>query len=130
MQERESALAVNFVTAEEKLDLGHFRDLQHAVDVADAGVFMGHPFIEADAVVVAAFNHERPRRDQPRHLGIIIGIAQVKFIHLVLAGEHVAALPEQRDVLPDPLIEVAGADDGAVTAQQRPDAHGHLAAVR
>jgi hypothetical protein len=116
VQKGEGALAVNLVAPQEEFDFGLLRNLEHAVDIANAGVFMRHPFIQADAIVVAAFDHERPGRDQPRHLCIIIGVGQVEFVHVVLAGEHVAVLPEQRDVFPNPFVEVAGADDRTVTA--------------
>lgn len=129
VQEGKRALAVNFVLALEELDFSPARNLQVRIQDADAGVFVGDPFIQAYPIVVAALHHERPGRDQPCHLCIIIGVGQVELVHIVFVAEHVAAAPEQGDVLPDPLVEIARANDGAVPAQQRPDAHGHLAAV-
>ena len=60
------------------------------VEPADLGVLVGHPLVDADAVVVAALDHERPRGDQGGHLGVVERVAQVELEHLVLAGEHVA----------------------------------------
>src|SRR2546423_4879267 len=56
--------------------------------------------------------------------------SEVELVHLVFAGEHVAASPFEVDVLPDPFIEIARADRQAVAREDRRDAHRHLAAVR
>ena len=99
LQELERADAVDLVRPVEVLDLRPLRQLQPAVEPAHLGVFVGHHLVDAHAVVVAALHHERPRRDQGRHLRVVERVAQVELGHLVFAREHVAALEIDRGVL-------------------------------
>ena len=78
---------------------------------------------------MAALDHERTRRDQRRHLGVVEREPESKLRHFVLAGEHVTGRKINRHVLSDPVIEVAGADRQGVTLQHRRHAHGCLPAV-
>ena len=63
------------------------------------------------------------------NLGVIEGFAEPELEHLVFTGEDVAALPLERGVLDDPLVEVGRADRQAIIADQRRHAHRRFAAV-
>src|SRR5947209_1783832 len=113
-KEREGPLAGNLVAAVEELVLGGFADAGAAVKTSRLGELERDVLIEPDTVVVAALDHEGSRGNERGHLRVVEGVAQVELVHLVLVREHVAAAPVERDVLPDPFVEVAGADDRAI----------------
>ena len=46
--------------------------------------------INPDAIIVAALDHEWPRGDKCRHLGIVERGPEIEFRHFVLTAEHVA----------------------------------------
>ena len=102
---------VNFVTAGKEFDGGPVGQFQAVlVEVEDFGVFVGDHFIKADTIVVAAFDHEGPRGDEIGHFGIVEGVAEVEFVHVVFHGPHVATIEVEGDTFADPFVEVAGAD--------------------
>ena len=72
------------------------------VEEPDLGELVRHVLVGADAVEVTPFDHERPRRDQGGHLGVVERAAQVELEDLVLAGPDVAVRARGRGVLPRP----------------------------
>ncbi len=115
---------MDHVRAVEVLDGGAFADEEFVVEAADLGELVVHPFVSADAVVVASFDHERPRRDESGHLRVVEGPAHVPlpnfvFVCVDVAHRHIAA-----DALAHPLIEVAAANAQAVVFEHRGRAHG------
>lgn len=130
MEELEGALAVDGVGAGEPFDLASIADSEPSlVQVADFGEFVCHGFVGSDAVEVAAFDHERARGDQCRHLGIIESVAQVELEDFVFPGPDIAVRALRRGVLPYPLIKVRRANRQAVIAHQGRYPHRCLAAV-
>src|SRR5690348_1778454 len=77
LEERERPFRMDLVPAGEELDRRPLGDAQLAVEAADLGVLVGHHLVGADAVVVAALDHERPRRDQAGHLGVVERVAEI-----------------------------------------------------
>ena len=88
-----------------------------------------HPFIRCHPIVMPALHHERPRRDQHRHLRVVIRVPQIELRHLIFPREHVAIPPLHRDILRDPLVEIRRADRQRVPVQQRRQPHRRLAPV-
>src|SRR5439155_12366759 len=89
-QESERPLAVNHVATGEKLNLRPLGQAQLGVESADLRILVSHPLIDADSVIMATLHHEWPGSDQGCHLRVTKGIAQIEFVHLVFAREHVA----------------------------------------
>ena len=121
---------VDFVAAGEELDGGAVGDFQAVlVEVEDFGIFGGDHVIGADAVVVAAFDHEGSGGDEVGQFGVVEGVAKVEFVHIVFDGPDVAAVEVEGDTFADPLVEVGGADGEGVAFFEGGDAHGGFAAV-
>ena len=72
--------------------------------------FQGATIASRHAVSMTPLDHERPRRYQGCHLGIVVGVAQVEFEDLVLASPHVAVVAPRGRVLPHPFIEIGRAN--------------------
>ena len=90
VEELEGANAIDRMRSVEEFDLGAVAEAEFVVEAADAGEFMGDPFVGRDAVVVSALDHERARRDERGHLGVVVGVREVPLEDLVFAGEEVA----------------------------------------
>jgi hypothetical protein len=99
------------------------------VEPADFGVFVGDPGIAADAVVVAALDHEGAGEDEVGHFGVVEGVAEVPVGHFPLDGAHEAEGLVGGGDFAGPLVEIAGADGDGVVLQQGRHAHGRFAAV-
>ena len=67
----------------EVLDRRPLRDAQLRVAAPHLGVLPGNPVVEADAVVVAALDHEWARCDAHGHLRIIERRAELPLLHLL-----------------------------------------------
>src|SRR5207237_16187 len=62
LQKLERPRTVDGVRAVEKLDRRAVPDAERVVQPADLRVFVSDPFVRRDAILVAAFDHERTRR--------------------------------------------------------------------
>ena len=71
MQELVGGWAVDGVWAIEEFDFGFVAEAQLVVVAADLGVFERDPLVDADAVVVAAFDLEGSGRHQVRQYGVV-----------------------------------------------------------
>src|SRR5258708_6611086 len=91
VQEFEGADAVDGVWAVEPLDRRAVADAELVIAALHLRVFVADPFVEADAIIVAALDHERPRRDEHGHFRVIGRVREIPFRHLVLPGDHVGA---------------------------------------
>jgi hypothetical protein len=129
-QEGERADRVDGMRAVEELDFGAIRNAQARVEAADLGVLVGHPFVGRHAVLMAALHHEGARRHEARKVRIIHHVGEVEFQHVVFLRQHVAVARGRARRLPDPLVEIGGADGECVAIEQRGHAHRRLAAVR
>ena len=130
VEELERPLSIDRVGTDKPFDRAPVRDFQLCrISVAHLGELVRHHLVRCHAVKMSAFDHERSRRNQGRHLGIVERTAQIKFENLVLTGPHIAVVRARGRVLPHPLIEVGGANRQAVVLDQRRNAHGALAAV-
>ena len=105
-QEGKGAFAVDRVWAVEVFDFGFVLEALQGVVTIGFSVFVGDPFVGGDAVVVAAFDHEGARANEPAHFGVVEGVAEVEFEHFVFAGEEVAVSVSGGGVFPDPFVEV------------------------
>ena len=56
-------------------------------------------------------------------------MAEVELDHLIFAGIKITVRRIDRDVLPDPLVEIGGADRKAIAVQQGRHTHRRLAAI-
>src|SRR5438309_11180468 len=90
VQEFEGPHAMDGVRAVENLHRRASSQPELVVAAPGLGKLVGDPLVRGDAVIVAALDHEWPRADQPAHLRVVERVAQVKLVHVVLAGEHVA----------------------------------------
>ena len=107
VKEIERPSSVDGVRSIKPLDLATPLQLQFSlVQVTHFCKFPANRFIGCDSVVMAALDHERPWRDEPGHLRVVEGAAQVPLKNLVLAGVHVAVRVARRGVLVHPLVEV------------------------
>jgi hypothetical protein len=129
VQEAEGPLAVDRVGSVEKLDFRPLADAKFVVMTTNLCVFPRHPFVECDAISMAAFDHERPWRHEIRQLRVVGDVPHVPLEDFVLLGEDVRRALIARGVLFDPVVEIAGADRKTVLRHHRRDAHGRLAAV-
>lgn len=121
---------MDFMAAGEELDGGPVRDFQAVlVEVEDFGIFVSDHFIGADAVVVAAFDHEGAGSDEVGQFGVVEGVGEVEFVHIVFDGPQVAAVEVEGDTFADPFVEVGGADGEGVAFFDGGEAHGGFAAV-
>jgi cyclic-di-GMP-binding biofilm dispersal mediator protein len=59
MEEVEGSLGVDCVTAVEILNFGFVRQSELGIEPANFGVFMGHPAVAANAIVMSALDHEK-----------------------------------------------------------------------
>src|SRR5437660_1087559 len=82
--------AVDRVGAVEEFDGRAIADAERVVEPAHFGEFISDPFVRRDAVVVAAFNHERPRRDERGHFRVVERVAQIEFHHFIFSGVEIA----------------------------------------
>src|SRR5689334_13878219 len=114
VEEVERADAVDLVRSVEHFQLGRIADLELVIQPLDLGELVVDALVGGDAVAVAALDHEGPRRDQPGHLGVVERVGEIPLEDLVLAGGYVAVGAVDRRILPDPLVEVGGADREAV----------------
>ena len=62
MQERERALPVDHVPADEEFNLRAITDAHLRVKASNLGILERHIFIEADTIGMPTFDHEGPRR--------------------------------------------------------------------
>ena len=67
---------------------------------------------------MAALDHEGTRTDQPAHLSVVEGIAQIEFLHLVLGRQTVAIWLSERRHLACPVTVVGRAAQQAVALEQ------------
>ena len=129
-EEVERADAVDGVGAREEFELTAVADAELGfVEEADLGEFMGDGFVGADAVEVAALDHEGAGGDQSGHLGVVEGGAEVPLEDFVFGGPDVTIRAARGCVFLDPFVEVGGADGEGVIRDERGDAHGGFAAV-
>src|ERR1043165_2996004 len=94
--------------AVEELDFGSVRNSKLLVKPPDFGVFVRAPFVYPDAVVMPAFHHKWPGRNQRGHFRVIESVAQIPFRHFVLAGEHVTARKIGGNILVSHLLKWGG----------------------
>src|SRR5260370_1765517 len=116
-QKSERSHSVNLVWADNPVDLASFgweMKLRRA-KMAHFGEFVSDCLIGRDSVEVAALDHERPRRDQRSHLGVIKSAAEVKLENLIFAHPNLAARAERGFVFTDPIVEIACANRQAIT---------------
>ena len=106
------------------------REAEPDVKVPDFGEFVGHPGVRGDAVEVAAFDHERPGRDEGGHFGVVEGIAEVELGHFVFAGVR-GRSRASRVVTFFRIHSLKSAEqiERAVAVEHGGHAHGRLAAV-
>src|SRR5205807_2335522 len=109
-QKRKCSSAVNLVPASEEFDFRPLRYLQFGVQPAHLGVLIRHPFIKADAVIMAALDHEWPGRDERRHFGVAEGVVHVEVEDFVGVHEQVAGGEVECRRLPREVVEIGGAD--------------------
>src|SRR6185436_11218615 len=105
VQKRKRAHTVDLVRADEIFDLaavGHFE--LDVVDPLDLGVFGGDALIDADAVEVAALDHEGAGGDEGGHLGVVERAPEVPLKDFVLGGPNVAVRGPRGGVLIDPVV--------------------------
>ena len=114
---------MDHVPGVEVLDGGALADLQLVVEAPHLGELVVHPFIKADAVVVAALDHKRARGDQRGHFGVVEGAAHVPLPDLILVGVNVVHRHVGAHALAHPFIEVAAADAQAVVREHGRCAH-------
>src|SRR5205085_5573339 len=69
VQKSKRALPVDRMSAIEVFDFGFVRQAELRIKPAYFGVLVGYPLVFCDSVIMAAFNHERPRQHQVSHLG-------------------------------------------------------------
>ena len=105
-------------------------EIHLVVELAHEGVFEGDPLVDAHWVVMAALDHKGPGRHQIGQVGVVENIGEVEFVHVVFLGQHVALRRKDIGRLPDPLVEVAGADRESILIEQGRHADGCFAAVR
>src|SRR5579883_421267 len=110
VQEVESAAAVDFVAAVEKLDSRTLAESQAIVEPAHLGVFIGYPLIWGHDVLVAALDHERPRHHQGGQLGVVERVAHIEIRHLPFDCEHETVFRIGRCYFPGPVVEVGRTD--------------------
>src|SRR5262249_32854686 len=122
VQEFERPPSVDRVRADEELDPATIADPQAGiVQVENLGEFVGDRLVGCDAVEVAPLDHEWPRGDQGRHLGVIERATQVELEDLVFAAPDVTIWAPGRGVLPDPFVEIGRANRQAVILHERRD---------
>lgn len=115
MAEVEGGFAVDRVGTHEPFDFGAVWDPEFCVvEVADFGEFVGDCFVRGDAIEMAALDHEWARGNKCSHFGIVEGVAEVPFEDFVFAGPDIAVGTKCAGILPDPLVEVGGADGEGV----------------
>ena len=89
MQEFECSLSVDGVRSVEMFY--HSAIAQAHFDVMSSSLreFVVDPLIGGYAIIVPAFDHKWPRKNQPAHLSVIECIAQVEFWHVILSSVKV-----------------------------------------
>src|SRR5947209_7760252 len=109
-QESKSALSVDAVAALKKFDFSLVLQAQLRVKPAGFPVFVAHPGIRADAIEMAAFDHEWPRQYEVGHFGVIKSMTEIPVRHLPFDGAHEAKGFVRGGDFMRPLIEITGAD--------------------
>ena len=86
----ERTLTVDAMAALEEF---YFRSIGQAelrVEPARFCVFVADPRIHSYPVMMAAFHHERPRKNEIRHFGVIERLPEIPVWHFPLDGAHEA----------------------------------------
>ena len=128
-QELKSADAVDFMGAIKPFDGRVFADAQEVVTALGAGVFVAHPLVGCHAVVVTPLHHKGPGTNEPTHFGVVIGVAHVPFKHFIFAVVHIAVNLTRRDIFPDPLVVITGANGEAIAFKNCGYAHGRFTPI-
>src|SRR5438046_5084678 len=118
MKEVESPFAIDRVRAIKKLDCGPITQSHLYISPPSFGEFISDPFVRRHAIVMTALDHKWPRKNQPAHLRVIEGIAQIKFRHVVFASIKVTIIMPQSHVLPNPFVVICRANRKTVAIEQ------------
>src|SRR5262245_46921672 len=108
VQKTVRSLSVDGVRPVEEFDLGPVRQAELRVKAAHARELVRDPFIRRHTIVMAAFDHEWPRRDQRGHLRIIEGVREVKLVHVIFDRVEITVGGIDGGAFGGPLVEVGG----------------------
>ena len=110
MQEIVSSLAIDRMRTVKEFNLSPISDSQLIIVTPNLGVFECDPLVHPHAIIMASFNHERPRGHQKRQFCIIGHMSHIPFEDFVFAGEHITEGQIGRRVFGHPFIVVRGTD--------------------
>ena len=110
LQKSKRALGVNAVAALKKLNLRSVLQAQLSIKPARLCVFIAHPGINADAIQMTSFDHERSWEDEISHFGVIKRIPEIPVGHLPFDAAHEAKRFVRCGDLMRPLVEITGTD--------------------
>ena len=85
-------------------------DAEVGIQPANLGELIRHPFVWSDSIFVAALDHERARRNQRGHLGVVKRMAEIELKHFVFTGEQITVAGIDGDILFYPFIKIRRAD--------------------
>src|ERR1700735_1543843 len=107
MQKVKRAYSMNAVWAVEVFDARPIVQPQQLRMMLPFGIFIRHPGIDRNRIVMTALYHEGPRGHQVGHVAVVERIAEVELGHLVLRREAVGERLIGSRHLPYPFVEVS-----------------------
>jgi len=113
----------------EKLNLCPFPQPEFVIQVFHLTILVGHPFVRLYDVIMAAFNHERPGKDEIGHLGIAERTAHVEVGHFPFHGIHESVFEIRVHYFPGPVAKITRADGKAISLKGGGNTHGRFPAI-